>query len=108
LIVEPDTFRHIENLLIERNETWAAQIGESRTMTAVRIEFGISLKDQTVAREWADVEGIFNPNIDYRALAKRVVRNLPLDGPTRVTIKAGDRIIAVWSQFSEYCEQLGI
>ena len=78
-------------------------------MEIIQIEFGMPFKGQSVPREWQwDAMGIFNPNIDYRKLAKDVFRHLPHDGPSRVLIKAGDRIVGTWSRYNELLEQHGM
>jgi hypothetical protein len=82
---------------------------EYRTMPRIRVEFGMPFEGQAVSPDWVwDEIGDFNPNCDYRKLARTIVRHLPLDGPSSVWIKAADQLVAVWSQYSERCTQLGI
>jgi hypothetical protein len=75
-------------------------------MPSIRVEFGMPFKGQAVSPDWVwgDI-GDFNPNVDYRKLAKRIARHLPLDGPSSVWIKTGDQLVAVWSRYSERCAQ---
>jgi hypothetical protein len=78
-------------------------------MEPIRIEFRMPFKGQTVAPEWEwGIMGVFNPDIDYQKIAKRILRHMPLEGPSSVRIKAGDRLVGVWCRFSELCEQYGM
>jgi hypothetical protein len=78
-------------------------------MPTIRVEFGMPFQGQAVSHDWiwGDV-GDFNPNVNYHKLAKMIVQNLPVDGPSNVWIKTGGRLLAVWSRYSERCSQLGI
>jgi hypothetical protein len=69
-------------------------------MEPIRIEFGMPFKGQNVAPEWEwGIVGIFSANVDYGNLARRILKDLPHDAPPRVTIKAGDRVVARWSRY---------
>jgi hypothetical protein len=82
---------------------------EYRTMSRIRVEFGMPFEGQAVSADWVwDNLGDFNPDVDYRKLARMIVQHLPLDGPSSVWIKAGDQLVAVWSRYSERCAQLGM
>jgi hypothetical protein len=75
----------------------------------IQIEFGMPFKAQAVPREWQwGAIGIFNPRVDYQRMAKRIVRNLPNRGPTRVRITDGERLLAAWSRDEESIEQHGL
>ena len=68
-------------------------------MSRIRVEFGMPFKNQTVPHDWVWGEiGNFNPNVDYPKLAKLIARRLPIDGPSNVWIKVGDRLLAAWSR----------
>lgn len=75
-------------------------------MGQIRIEFGMPFKGRAVPTEWQwDVIGTFNPRVDYPEMAKRIVRRLPDDGPSRVQITDDGRLLAAWSHDQEYAEQ---
>lgn len=80
-------------------------------MEIIQIAFGMPFKNQILPRDWdwSDFGPYYyNPNADYQSLAKRMLRDMPLDGPSCVSIKAGDRLVAIWSRYNERCELLGI
>ncbi len=79
-------------------------------MELIRFEFEMPFRDQILSPEleWGDIELFYNPNVDYQSLAKRMMRDMSIDGPSHVSIKVGDRLVATWSRYNERRELLSI
>jgi hypothetical protein len=72
----------------------------------ISIEFGMPFKGQVVPPDWQwGVIGSYKPNFDYLNFAKRLVRRLPPNGPSRLAIKFGDKVLASWSRDQELEEE---
>jgi hypothetical protein len=79
-------------------------------MQPIQIEFRMPFENQTLPPEWdwQDFAPYYNPEVNYLDIAKQTLRDIPFDGPSRVTIRAGNRLLAVWSRYNERRELLGI